>query len=336
MRNLKINKSTAIAELKQNLKSAFHNLEAGAEKDGYLSSPTENVFHGAREAIQKGGKFYNMFAAGDGREMDDYIDKQGRLRLAHAKSIFSSSMLAYNFFYWISPEQPLTYKGITYNKVYFEVKMKVLEKNQKGQIIHQPANMDVVLVSTDCKTILCIESKFMEHLQNTTSFFPTPYLYPESYYEGNLYRLDFAKLAMTYNYRGQGYYAGIQQNIRHLVALSNLKHDKNALAWFKSNNPYMESEILEKINADTLFIFTNFLYYPQAYLKDNAAHDILSGSQEYTHLLQNFEDDLPDGIKNNHLPIGIFRNYADFLSAVKEQMPDGLYNYLSKRYLLKM
>ena len=335
MRSLKIQKSTAITELKKSLKSAFFNLESATEKDFYLSSPAENVFCGAREAIQFGGKYYKMFVVGDGNEILDYTDERGRFHLAHAKSIYSSSMLAYNFFHWVSAAHPLHYKGITYDKVCFEVKMKVLEKNQKGQTIHKAANMDVVFISTDCKTMLCIESKFLEHLQNAASFFPKPYCYPESYYEGNPFRLDFARLASLYNFRGQGYYSGIQQNIRHLVAISNLKYDANALAWFKSHNPYVESEILDKINADTQFIFTNFLYYPHEDFNSRSDGKTLSDSQTYTDLLMNFESDLPNEVKNTLLTIGIYQRYADVLSAVKEQMPDGLYYYLSKRYLLK-
>lgn len=72
---------------------------SAAPKSGYFASYEENVFPAAREAILKGGKFYDMFTAGDGHELEDYTDCNGVSRLAHAKSALSSSMLAYNFFH---------------------------------------------------------------------------------------------------------------------------------------------------------------------------------------------------------------------------------------------
>ena len=77
------------------------------------------------------------------------------------------------------------------------------------------------------------------------------------------------------------------------------------------------------------------MYYPHEDFNSRSDGKTLSDSQTYTDLLMNFESDLPDEVKNTLLTIGIYQRYADVLSAVKEQMPDGLYYYLSKRYLLK-
>ncbi len=103
-----------------------------------------------------------MFVAGDRHKLEDYTDCNGVSRLAHAKSALSSSMLAYNFFHWVSPEHPLTWHGTTFDKVYFEVKFPVLAKNSDCSRNNSPSNMDVVLISDDCLTMLCIESKYTE------------------------------------------------------------------------------------------------------------------------------------------------------------------------------
>lgn len=322
MRQLKI-KSVTLPLLEQLCQSNV--LTAIPDEKGYLPGYADGVFPEARKDISVGRKFYNMFNAGDEYEFIPHDQKP-----AKACAVHSSSMLAYNFFYWISPEHPLIYKGVTYNKVYFEVKMKVLEKNQKGYTINKSANIDVVLVSNDCKTILCIESKFTKHLRNASSFFVLPYRYEQSYYNDNPYILEFLHLVAQYDHQGKGYYEGIQQNICHLIALTNLKHDVSALDWFKHNNPYIEPEVLEQINTNTTILFTNMLYYP----KDEQLE--ISNNSKYTHLLVEFESQLPEQIKSNILSEGIYQLYSDFLLSVKEQMPQGLPDYLSKRYLLNI
>ena len=114
----KISITNKAKESTNHLKKVFSFPEES--KGNYFSTYTENVYVGGRKALTE-GKFHDMFMAGDGHELEDYIDKNGVLHLAHAKSIYSSSMLAYNFFYWVSPENPLILNGTTYDKVYFEV-----------------------------------------------------------------------------------------------------------------------------------------------------------------------------------------------------------------------
>ena len=65
--------------------------ETELPKDGYLSTYAENVFAGGRKALIE-GKFHEMFMAGDGHELEDYTDENGKQRIAHARSIFSSSI----------------------------------------------------------------------------------------------------------------------------------------------------------------------------------------------------------------------------------------------------
>ena len=243
MRKIKINKTAVNKESKNSIKKAFSYPETEAPKGSYFPSVESNVFGAAREAIKKGGKFYQMFAAGDGHELEDYTDEQGRFHLAHAKSLYSSSMLAYNFFHWICPEHPLTLNGIVFDKVYFEVKFPVLAKNADGSRNNRPSNMDVVLISNDCATMLCIESKYTEHTHNQAAKFSDAYFKPACYYQGNPYRTSFVQMALHYNEKNNGYYAGIKQNISHFIGLTNIMYDADAMAWFKANNPFIEPEV---------------------------------------------------------------------------------------------
>ena len=201
----------------------------------YLATYAENVYVGGRKALTE-GKFHDMFMSGDGHELEDYTDKNGVFHLAHAKSIFSSSMLAYNFFHWISPEHPLTLNDTTYDKVYFEVKFPVMARTSEGRPVNRPSNMDVVLVSDDCATMLCIESKYTEHSHHQEAEFADAYFKPACYYKGNPDIQSFIKMALRYNERKNGYFAGIKQNVSHLIGITNVMHDANALMMFRRSD----------------------------------------------------------------------------------------------------
>ena len=60
----------------------------------HLFTYAENVYIDGRKALTE-GKFHDMFMAGDGHELEDFTDENGNRHIAHARSIFSSSMLAY-------------------------------------------------------------------------------------------------------------------------------------------------------------------------------------------------------------------------------------------------
>jgi hypothetical protein len=90
-------------------------------------------------------RFIRMFLNGDGNEL-----------ISKAASVKSSSMLGYNFFHWISKENPLIIDDIEYTDVEFEVKIPVI--NARGGV----ANMDIVLYNID-GDYLFIESKFLEY-----------------------------------------------------------------------------------------------------------------------------------------------------------------------------
>lgn len=302
----------------------------------HLPTYAENVYVGGRKAITS-GKFHDMFMAGNGHELEDYTDEKGKLHVAHARSIFSSSMLAYNFFHWISPEHPLTLNGTTYNKVYFEVKFPVMAKTTKDRPINNPSNMDIVLISDDCTAMLCIESKYTEHMHHQTAEFADAYFKPTCYYKGNPYRESFIKMALRYNEQKNGYFAGIKQNISHLIGITNVVHDPSALAWFKANNPFIEPEVMEKIGAHTEIIFTNLLYF-RPEMEGDIYGNIQAGENEeknYPYLLAELLfDHLQQSLDEPLLLSRYIITYPELFKEVNSQMQKPLADYLDNRYVL--
>ena len=306
---------------------------SNSKRKNYLPTYEENVFPAAREGLTE-GKFHDMFMAGGGHELEDYTDKKGILHLAHAKSIYSSSMLAYNFFYWVSPENPLTLHGTIYDKVYFEVKFPVLAKDSNGSRNNRPSNMDVLLISDDCQTMFCVESKYTEHTHHRAAIFKDAYFKPSCYYKDNPYRTSFIKCALRYNEKKNGYFAGIKQNISHIIGITNILHDVDALAWFKANNPFIESEVLAQINQNTEIIFTNLLYY-RPEMGTDIYGDIHAEEKTYLYLLAEL---LFDHLQNNlDEPLLLSRfiiTYPELFAEIQSQMPNGLAEYLDNKYIL--
>ena len=301
--------------------------------DTHLATYAENVYVGGRKAITE-GKFHEMFLAGNGHELEDYTDENGKLHIAHARSIYSSSMLAYNFFHWICPEHPLTLNGITYDKVYFEVKFPIFTKSTEGRPVNRPSNMDVVLISDDCAAMLCIESKYTEHSHHQEAEFADAYFKHACYYQGNPYIQSFIKMALRYNEQKNGYFAGIKQNVSHLIGITNVMHDAAALAWFKANNPFIEPEVMEKIGAHTEFVFTNLLYCRPEDV-DDLFGDLQAEEKTYPYLLAELLfDHLQKDLDEPFLLFRFIISYPEFFKDVQSQMAKPLADYLDNRYVL--
>ena len=302
--------------------------------NSYYSTYAENVFPAGREALTT-GKFHDMFMAGDGHELEDYVGKDGRLLPAHAKSYYSSSMLAYNFFFWVSPEHPLSWYGVTYDKVYFEVKFPVMAKSSNGRPINRPSNMDVVLISDDCKTMLCIESKYNEYTHRRAAEFADAYFMSDCYYQGNPFVSTFIRAARNYDQKKHGYFAGIKQNVSHLIGITNIKYDADALAWFRDNNPFIEPEVMQKIccgiSENSLNLhFLNLLYIDPMYI-DAAYGRYPARFEMYPHLLVDFQQQYCMDL-HGILKYSIFTSYVELITEVQNQMPEGLADYLDSRY----
>lgn len=301
--------------------------------DTHLATYAENVYVGGRKAITE-GKFHEMFLAGNGHELEDYTDENGKRHIAHARSIYSSSMLAYNFFHWISPERPLTLNGHTYDKVYFEVKFPIFTKSTEGRPVNRPSNMDIVLISEDCLTMLCIESKYTEHTRQQAAEFSDAYFTPSCYYQGNPCRASFVRLAMKYNDKSNGYFAGIKQNISHLIGITNVMHDDKALAWFKDNNPFIEPEVLAQISHNTEFIFTNLLYCRPEEM-DDLFGDLQAEEKTYPYYLAELLfDDLQKCLDEPLMLSSFIKSYPELFAEVQSQMAKPLADYLDNRYVL--
>ena len=204
----------------------------------YLDSYEDNIY-GSMPDI-----FYEMFKQSPGSEL-----MQGkRGEKPKAAALHSSSMLAYNFFHWVSKETPLTYEGIVYDKVVFEEKLRVLKGNNK-------ANMDIVLVSKDNNTILFIESKFTEHLE---MLFARTYHNPRNYLsQGEQWSSVISSVNLTSHY-----YAGLKQIMCHLSGINNLARDQVSLKWFNENS-WLNKVYEVQLTGNENYIFKSIVFQPK-------------------------------------------------------------------------
>ena len=261
-------------------------------------------------------------------------ENKSKNRLQKVFSFPKEEDIARDFFGWISAERPITLNGSSYDKVYFDVKFPVFAKTTDGQPYNQPANMDVVLISDDCLAMQCITSCHTEHMHKQAANFADAYFKPSCYYKGNLYRASFLRQALRYNEKANGFFAGVQQNISLLLGITNILHDADALAWFKANNPFIESEVLAQINQNTEIIFTNLLYYcPE--IGTNIYGDIHAEEKSYPYLLGALLfDHLQCALDEPLLLSRFITTYPELFAEIQSQMPNGLAEYLDNKYIL--
>ncbi len=290
-------------------------LTASLDEKGYMKDYLDGIYYEGRNKMMKGGRFYEMFTA---------YEKMNELQNHHAYAVDSSSMLAYNFFHWISPDHPFVYSdGRRYDKVYFEVAMCTLKTSKNA-----PAKMDVVLVSDDCRSMLCFESKLSEYFDswNATEEFSPSYIDSTRYYN-NYFREDFIKYVSSLERKCSGYFVcdyGIKQNICHLIAITNLHQSNYAVVDFFDKNRFIEPEVAQKMQEHSLDIrFANILYliddkHTLDYI--NRLNGLLSSKTFNPNLWRFFVQ-----------PIFV-NNYSNMLAIMRGQMPDSLYDYLIIRY----
>ena len=261
-------------------------------------------------------------------------ENKSKNRLQKVFSFPERGDIARDFFEWVSAERPITLNGSSYDKVYFDVKFPVFAKTTDGQPYNQPANMDVVLISDDCLAMQCITSCHTEHMHKQAANFADAYFKPSCYYKGNLYRASFLRQALRYNEKSNGFFAGVQQNISLLLGITNIMHDESALAWFKANNPFIESEVLAQINQNTEIIFTNLLYYcPE--IGTNIYGDIHAEEKSYPYLLgELLFDHLQCALDEPLLLSRFITTYPELFAEIQSQMPNGLAEYLDNKYVL--
>lgn len=246
-----------------------------------------------------------MFEKGSGSELKDSISP------AKAKAIDSSSMLSYNFFRHVST-CPIIINDIEYNKVFFEVQLRTLNNS------NMPANMDVVLVSKDKRSLLFIESKFLEYIDSDSIELGKSYKLIDSYYKDNSEKDDLHKMVLNFKNKRGHYNGGIKQNICHLIGISNLKHSRAAQEWFRKEH----KNLAKLITNETDFKFLNIIFCPS----NNEAKE---KCENYVTDLKEFFEALPTSIKNYCYKTII--NYRQLLemSSVKQEIKDELI----KRYI---
>jgi len=259
----------------------------------------ESHFYDFRQNIF-GGKmkpeFIKMFMDGDGNEL-----------VSKACAVHSSSMLGYNFFHWISEEQPFTYEGIQYTKVLFEVKIRVLKKSRK------PANMDIVLTN-DNGDILFIESKFLEYLHSKSFSILNSYKEIESYYCSGEKWSIFIK---NYNAQKKGqYWDGIKQEICHLIGLTNWANGMTTIDGLSSYNDAKD------------YKFINLVFEPHKNYKEE--HESFENYHKlYLDLHTNLKKEklIPEKIKME------FKSYSDLWTDIQNCISSELKDYLHAHYM---
>ena len=261
-------------------------------------------------------------------------ENESKNRLQKVATFPEKDSIAHDVFQWVGAGHSLTLYGTTYDKVCFDVKFPVLTNTLEEEPIVECSNMDIMLISDDCMTMLCFVSSHTEHTHHQAAIFKGAYFKPSCYYKENPYRTSFIKYALRYNEKKNGYFAGIKQNISHIIGITNILHDADALAWFKANNPFIEPEVLAKINQKNEIIFTNLLYY-RPEMGTNIYGDIHAEEKTYPYLLAEF---LFDHLQNNlDEPLLLSRfitTYPELFAEIQSQMPNGLAEYLDNKYVL--
>lgn len=290
-------------------------LTAKPDEKGYLTNYLDGIFPEGRNGIMRGGKFYQMFENGNGNELK-----------TKACAVHSSSMLAYNFFHWISPTHPLRFvDGIIYDKVYFEVKMPVLKTSTNA-----PANMDVVLLSQDCHKMLCFESKLSEFCKSKPGEFANSYTKYENYYN-NHFAEDFIKYIQNFSNVGHAYNEGIAQMVKHLIAITNLHQSNYAMTDMLMKNTFIEPDVAQKMQEAQLDIkFTNVL----CNLPNDSSELRPNETIRYIKLLANFRNNniISENLWQYFVLPTYAYTYSDMLAIMRDQMPKELANYLEMRY----
>ena len=261
-------------------------------------------------------------------------ENESKNRLQKIATFPEKDSIAHDVFQWVGAGHSLTLYGTTYDKVCFDVKFPVLTHTLEEEPIVECSNMDIMLISDDCISMLCFASSHTEHIHHQAAIFKDAYFKPSCYYKDNPYRTSFIKCALRYNEKKNGYFAGIKQNISHIIGITNILHDADALAWFKANNPFIEPEVLAQINQNTEIIFTNLLYYcPE--IGTDIYGDIHAEEKTYPYLLAEF---LFDHLQNNlDEPLLLSRfitTYPELFAEIQSQMPNGLAEYLDNKYVL--
>ena len=268
-------------------------------------------------------RFLRMFMSGNGGELK-----------CKAAAAHSSSMLGYNFFHWISERTPLTFKNVTYTKVYFEVKLPTL----KGTTA---ANMDLVLKGCDKErnsVLLFIENKFTEYFTRSkselTKMEGSTYFNDDKYYikqEADRWMEIIKYFSNKANAHGnEGYYNGIKQAICHLIALSNLKNSEYARLVYKQKYADCRQSVEHpEINGAEIFLFKSLVFRPR---KDFGYQDAFMAYKAlYDELMQKIQKIDSLRFLPEHESV---LSLGDLWPSIKSSIKDtNLIDYLEEKYI---
>ncbi len=281
----------------ENLIDALKAYYAGSVNEkGYFDSYAKNIF---KENMDS--RFQKMFDDGSGGELH-----------SKAEAVHSSSMLSYNFFHWIDDSHPFEWDGVKYTQVIFEVKMKTIKGSPA------PANMDVVLIDNCKKHLLFIESKFTEYTETRGfNFKSRSYEKSDAWYNKDINWNEIVKYVPENKYK---YKEGIKQLITHLFGIH-------------SQFTEVICDTLKNIGIDNFktveLKFITLIFEPskEKYMKEHKAY------VDYKELFEDFIGKIKkiDGLKV--LPEWV--SYSGIWAEMKKQgqMPEGLEDYLWKRYI---
>lgn len=287
--------------------------EIKCDETGYANSYFDNIFQNKMDE-----KHIRMFCRGEGKEL---FPKDGEKE--KAASIYSSSMLAYNFFSWIDKKHPFCYDGKTYNKVFFEEQFRVL-KNRNNK-----ANLDVVLVSDDSHTIMLLESKFSEHLRTGKVDIKDAYYESNSYFcNGENWVSVFEDLRNLMANNKNVYCEGLKQVACHLIGISSAILDDKARRWFNDNSWMHRLENIElKKEYNTRFIFKSIVFHPKTKEEGAASQDYEELNKEFVGRI-NF---LPENLILSN-PIITYRHIWE--NGMRDSIRDSKLRAFLERYLV--
>lgn len=256
-----------------------------------------------------------MFEGASGNELND------KFYPAKAKAIDSSSMISYNFFRFIDGDHSVIINEIRYNKCLFEVKLPTLTTSGA------PANIDVVLLSEDRKTVLFIESKFLEYLDNKLIRLPKSYKRERSFYQDNKDKNALCELCNHYEAKNGHYNYGIKQNTCHLVGISNISNSCKAKEMFLDiNAEHFDRKDLETIiEKEKHYLLMDVIFVPS----EKAAVTLFD---IYKQDLDDFHKTMPDDLKK-YINKPFVMTYGQLYGLLPDNLDESFMKWLKGRYI---
>lgn len=290
-------------------------LKDGLKKGYVMNEKYEYYFTDYNDNLleQMSPNHKKMFDGANGNELKDKVYP------AKAKAIDSSSMLAYNFFRYIDSNHSIVINNIRYNKCLFEVKLPTLASSGAS------ANIDVVLLSEDRKTILFIESKFLEYLDNDSTILPESYYKKKSFYSDNAEISDLCWMCNKYEVKKSNYNYGIKQNICHLVGISNIVNSKVAREKFlRINGKIFDNRDLNLIiNENKTILLMNVIFVP------NENNDAIASFKKYFTRLNEFLNYVPQ----KYISKPFVMTYKEIHDILPNNLDKSIKDWLHDRYI---